>query len=120
MKKQSNPLPPEGAIKPDPPPAPPRKTTVSCFSVQNLTDVEQRKTSDIILDSHILENSTRGDALEKLVDLVFEYYGSDPNQISNGDTIDCILRLFDQAIPKNSQAQTSLISCIDSMKEQGP
>jgi hypothetical protein len=25
MKKQSNPLPPKGAIKPDPPPAPPRK-----------------------------------------------------------------------------------------------
>jgi hypothetical protein len=25
MKKQSNPLPPKGAIKPDPPPAPPQK-----------------------------------------------------------------------------------------------
>lgn len=76
------------------------------------------KTSEIILSSHILENSTRGEALEKLVDLVFEYCGSDPDQVSNGDTIDCILRLFDRAIPEEDKAQLKLISCINDMREQ--
>lgn len=77
------------------------------------------KASEIILNSHIFENSTRGEALEKLADLVFEHYGedNDSDNLSNGPAIDCILRLFDRLITDDHDAEMGLIASIEKMEE---
>ena len=74
------------------------------------------KASEIILNSHIYENTTRGEALEKLADLVFEHYGDDSENLSNGPAIDCILRLFDLLITDDHDAEMGLIASIEAMK----
>ena len=53
------------------------------------------KASEIILDSHIFEGTTRGQALELLTELVFDRYERDSEQLSNGNAIDAILLLLD-------------------------
>ena len=77
------------------------------------------KASEIILDSFIFEGTTRGEALELLTDLVFEHYGYNDEQLSNGAAIDAILVLFDHLITDDHDAEMGLIASIEGLKEDG-
>lgn len=72
------------------------------------------KASEIILESEIMKDSTRGEALEKLQDLVFEHYKSDID-FYNGSAIDAMLVLFDQIIADDHGAEMGLIASINNV-----
>lgn len=77
------------------------------------------KASEIILDSELMTDTTRGEALELLCDLVFEHYGSNNEQMSNGAAIDAILQLFDQLIEDDHDAEIGLIASIEKATPEG-
>jgi len=73
--------------------------------------------SEIILDSHIFKDANRGEALERLADLVFEHYGSNDDHLSNGAPIDAILVLFDRLITDNNDQEMGLIASIENLRD---
>lgn len=75
------------------------------------------KASTIILESKIIEDRTRGEALELLTDLVFEHYGYGHlrDSLSNGGAIDAILVLFDRLIEDDHDQEMALLASIDAV-----
>ncbi len=71
------------------------------------------KASDILLDSKLMDDMDRGEALERLTDFVSIMY-TGPN-ISNGPNIDAILSLFDALWPTDEQAKIMLEIAIDNV-----
>jgi len=72
------------------------------------------KASEILLESPMFDNITRRQTLRMLTDLVFAHYGANAERISNGDTVDAILILFDQLMEDDPIQKMALV---DSMAE---
>ena len=101
MKKQSNPLPPKGAIKPDPPPAPPQKMQHAILCRCDETGVHRIGRVDFEYDPINLLNKCRpflaimGNDLKNKSSVTMEY-----TSVRLSKEIDDLLDMIDSVIDK--------------------